>query len=290
MKINRVALLLVGALAPALLLTSSAVANPSSGPIYGAPVSLDVTNIGLTETLNGDSTGWDIAFNQYDQSGLLAQYTVTTDSGDSCTAITAASGAQEICTLPLVNGDPSIFPVISTVTYDPVVAMASGVLGGTAGGGVMTMADGGTSTTTIPADVAPVNLDTTNATVSDNGDGTFTLSIPAYTTQSDFGSYTFTTTAGDVCTNDLMATATADCVLTPSDGQMPIIRSVTWSPLMAPEVLAYSMRSASGTHTAAGMGSSSAGGSSLLAAGIIGLLTTAGVLWLNARARRRHSF
>ncbi len=287
MKSNRAAILLVSALAPALLLTSSAVANPSGGPIYGSAVSMDVTNIGLTETLNADSTGWDIAFNQYDQSGLLAQYTVTTDSGDSCTTLTADSGAPELCTLSLVNNDPSVIPAISTVSYEPVVAMASGVLGGTLNGGIMPLSDGVTTTT---VDVTPVNLDTTNATVSDNGDGTFTLSIPAYTVQQDSGSYTFSTTAGDVCTSSVAASATADCVLTPSDGQMPIISSVTWSPIVPTDIIAYSMKSASGSHMTAGALSNSSGSSSLAAAGIIGLLTTLGCLWLNARARRRHTF
>jgi hypothetical protein len=247
---------------------------------------MDVASINLTETLNSDSSGWDVAFDQYDQTGHLAQYTVTSTTGDNCTAMTADAGAQEVCTLPLVNNDTTTPPTIDSVFYDPVVAMASGVLGGTNNSGGTVVAEGTGTTTTTVTDLAPVNLDTTSATVTDNGDGTYTISIPASTDQSVSGTYTFVTTAGDTCSTDVPAGTDATCLLTPSDGQEPIVSSATWSPIVPTDILMYAAKDASGIHV---MSASSPGIPVLWAFAIITLLTTAGVLWLNSRARRRHA-
>jgi hypothetical protein len=284
-KLNKLATYLLSALVPTLLLSSSAGADPTSGPIYGTPVTMDQATINLSETLNADSSGWVVTFDQYDQSGQLAQYTVTTDTGDSCTVLTAATGQQENCTLGLVNNDSTVTPVITSVTYDPVIAMASGLNPG----GVMTLGEGATTTTTIAPDIAPISLDTTNVTVTDNGDGTYTLTIPNYTGQTDAGTYTFTTSAGDTCTNEVAATATAECTITPSDGQQPIVDSVTWYPILA-GIRMYSMARADTRSSALSATSGNGvptGGSSLWAAGIIAAITTLGVFWLNSRARRR---
>ena len=285
MKLNKLATYVLSALAPTLLLVTSAAADPTTGPIYGAPVTMNQAAINLSETLNADSSGWVVSFDQYDQSGLLAQYTVTTDTGDSCTVLTAATDAQESCTVGLVNNNSTITPTLSSVTYDPVVAMAGGVNPG----GVMPLSEGAT-TTTIPAEVSPISLDTTNVTVTDNGDGTFTLAIPAYSGSPESGSYTFTTSAGDTCTNEVAATATAECTITPSDGQQPIVDSVTWYPIVATDIRMYSMARADNHSSALSATSGNGaptGGSSLWAAGIIAIITTLGVFWLNSRARRR---
>jgi len=286
MKATRSSLVVAGIFVPILFSVSSASANPSGGPIFGTPISMDVASINLTETLNSDSSGWDVAFDQYDQTGHLAQYTVTSTTGDNCTAMTADAGAQEICTLPLVNNDTTTPPTIDSVFYDPVVAMASGVLGGTNNSGGTVVADGTGTTTTTVTDLAPVNLDTTSATVTDNGDGTYTISIPASTNQSVSGTYTFVTTAGDTCSTDVPAGTDATCSLTPSDGQEPIVSSATWSPIVPTDILMYAAKDASGVHV---MSASSPGIPVLWAFAIITLLTTAGVLWLNSRARRRHA-
>ena len=287
MKINRPGLYLLSGLLPVLLLSTSAGAAPTSGPLYGTPVTMDQSTINLSESLNTDATGWVVSFDQYDQTGQLAQYTVTTDTGDSCTVMTADVGAQENCVLNLVNGDSGVTPTISEVTYAPVVAMASGTLNN---GGPLGMGD--VTPTTLSADQAPVVLDTANATVGDNGDGTFTLTIPFSTGQPGVGSYTFTTTAGDTCT-DVAPTTTAECTISPSDGQQPIIDTVTWNPIVAVDFKMYSTaRGGANPVVSSSMNSAGqeSGTSALWSAGIMGLVTTLGVFWLNNRARRRRTF
>jgi hypothetical protein len=285
MKTSRLSFFFLAVLSP-VLFSGAAGANPTVGPIFGTPISIDVASLNLTVSLNSDSSGWDVAFDQYEQTGQLAQYTVTSTSGDSCTAMTADVGAQEVCTLPLVNNDTTTPPTIDSVIYDPVVAMASGVLGGTDNTGGTGLADGSGTTTTTTTDLTPVNLDTTSATVTDNGDGTYTLTIPAYTDQSVSGTYTFNTTAGDTCSTDLSAGTDATCLLTPSDGQEPIITSVTWSPIVPTDIIMYAAKDASGVHVTSVPGP---GVPVLWAFAIISLITTGGVLWLNSRARRRHA-
>ena len=284
-KNNRSALVLILALAPLFLSVTSASANPSVGPIYGTPVPLDLSTINLTETLNADSTGWVVSFDQYDPTGRSAQYVVATDTGDSCSVFSGALGAQESCTLSLVNSDVSITPSIASVTYNPIVAMA----GGTNPLGAISS---GETTTTSPTveQPAPVSLDTTNSNVTDNGDGTFTMSILELTGQTDSGIYTFTTTAGDSCTTDptfANGGMTVECTITPSDGQQPIVDTVTWYPIVPTDVMMFSEKSAMRHHTLAS--GHATGTTDLWSAGVIGLLTTLGVLWLNARARRRQT-
>lgn len=283
MKLTRIGLYGVAALSPVLLVASGAAANPTVGPIYGTPVTMDLTAINLTETINTDATGWVVSFDQYDQSGLAALYTVTTAGGDSCSDMTEAAGTQETCTVSLVNGDTSTPPVIDSVVYDPVVAMASGM-----NPGVIMMADGSSSstssTTTVPT--SPVSFDVSTVTLTDNGDGTFTLYTSATAPAGESGGFVFTTSAGDSCTIDATAASSTGCTFTPSDGQAPVVTSLTWEPVVA---VAYSAEAKSLTSATPSVLAVPNHSSPLIPFGIITALTTAGVLWLNARARRRRA-